>query len=192
MATPVATANWKSQPRNNKWLSDNFRKLEGFKMGNWGNYGILWDEVDETENFKREVSMVVYGDNNTKTTVPICHISYTKPREQRQPEQEWRQRQTDHGPEEVLCERRSQIVDVKWPNMKPQRWKLSIYWYNGCRNLVQTEPPMWLKDATFEEEHASFGVGVAAVAAKPLGKDVRTKAQLLAMRACLDAREALF
>jgi hypothetical protein len=163
-------------------------------MGNWGNYGILWDNVDETQNFKREVTMVVYGDNNKKTSEKICDISYTKPREERKPEQAMRQRQTDHGPETVLCEKRSQIVDVKWPNMKPQRWKLSIYWYKGYRNLVQTEPPMWLKDATFEPEDADFGVQVAVPAQQPHRKGVFTHAhyQLRLMRACLDAQEALF
>lgn len=48
---------------------------------------------------------------------------------------------------------------------------------------------MWLKDATFEEEHADFGVASATAPVKPLAKD--TRAQLLAMRASLDAREAL-
>jgi hypothetical protein len=163
-------------------------------MGNWGCYGILWGEFDETQNFKREVKMVVYGVNNQKTTEKICDISYTKPREERKPEQAKRTRQTEHGPETVLCERRSQIVDVKWPNMKPQRWKLSIYWYNGSRNLVQTEPPMWLKDATFEPEGADFAVPVAVPAQQPRRKGVLTHAhaQLRLMRACLDAQEALF
>ncbi len=185
MATPVDTVNWKLQRQDNKWLSDNFRKLEGFKMGNWGNYGILWDEFDETKNFTREVKMVVYGDNNKKTEQKICDISYTKPTSEREIEHVWRKRQTQHGLEDVLCEKRSQIVEVKWPKMRPQRWKLSIYWYNGCRNLVQTEPPMWLKDATFEDEHADFGVASATAPPKALGKAAR--AQLLAMRACLDA-----
>lgn len=166
-------------------LTNHFREMGGFNMGDWGNYGILWPEFDETKNFQKKVTIVVNKDNN-KGIVNICDISYEKPKN---PRKDSVKTERLKDSKMVLCDRRSQIVTVTWPNGEKESWKLSTYWHEGLHVLAQNQQGMWLKDATFEQEHASFGVA-SAVAAKPLGKGAA--AQLLAMRACLDAREALF
>ena len=154
-------------------------------MGDWKNYGILWPEFDETQKFKKEVTFDV-TDGAKKGTVPVCTISYEKPKNPRKDSVKMMRLKDS---KEVLCDRRSQIVTVTWPNGEKESWKLSTYWHEGHQVLAQNEQGMWLKDATFEEEHASFGVASATAPPQALGQ--ATRAQLLAMRACLDAQEAL-
>jgi len=160
--------------------------LGGFNRGDWGNYGILWPEFNETNEFEKEVTVNV-TDGNKKGKVLVCTISYTKPKA---PRKDSVQIMRSKDSKKVLCDRRSQIVTVKWLNGEQESWKLSTYWYQGIQVLAKNEQGMWLKDATFEQEHASFGVGVAAAAPNALEKGAR--AQLRLMRACLDAQEALF
>ena len=81
-------------------------------------------------------------------------------------------------------------MTVTWPNGEKDSWVLSTYWHNKTQVMAQNEQGMWLKDATFEQQHASFGVVVPPAAPKALGTGAH--AQLCFMRACLDAREALF
>ena len=104
-------------------LKTRFKEMEGFKMGNWGNYGILWPEVNEAEDFERRV---------TFRKQHICDISYRKSGKVeggRRKETVEREIDTEDGHKTVQCEKRSQIVTVTWPNKDKENWRLSTYWY---------------------------------------------------------------